>query len=112
MNTGARTIIILLYIKECNFFYLFYLTFGNINLLNLLMHICNMTIEVSKDLKYSIVYFSACNEEIIGNLTDFPNITYEEFEIKSWNYGLWNYGQVERWLFAIDLRESSFNSRR
>ena len=83
MNTGAQTVIVPLYIKECNFFYLFYLTFGNINLLYLLMHICNMTIEVSKDLKYSIVYFSAGKEEIFGDLTDFPNITYEELEIKS-----------------------------
>lgn len=82
MNTGAWTVIIPLYIKECNFFYLFYLTFGNINLLNLLMHICNMTIEVWKNLKYLIMYFSACNEEIISDLTDFPNIYYEEFEIK------------------------------
>ena len=81
MNTGALTVIIPLYVKECNFLYLFYLTF--INLLNLLIHIGNMTIVVSKDLKYSIVYLSACNEEIIGDLTDFPNITYEEFEIKS-----------------------------
>lgn len=39
--------------------------------------------EVSKDLKYSTVYFSACNKEIIGYLTYFPNITYEELEIKS-----------------------------
>lgn len=82
MNTGAWTAIIPLYINECNFFYLFYLTFGNINLLNLLMHICNRTIEVSKNLIYLIMYFSACSEEIIGDLTDFPNISYEEFEIK------------------------------
>ena len=42
-----------------------------------------MTRDVSKNLKYLIAYFSACNEEIIGDLTDFPNISYEEFEIKS-----------------------------
>lgn len=28
MNTGVQTAVIPLYIKECNFFYLFYLTFG------------------------------------------------------------------------------------
>lgn len=39
-----------------------------------------MTIEVSKTLKYLIVYFSACSEEIMGDLTDFPNISYEELK--------------------------------
>lgn len=67
MNTGAWTVVIPLYIKECNFFISFIWFFGNINLLNLLIHICNVIIEVSKGLKDFIVYFSACKEDTIGN---------------------------------------------
>lgn len=61
MNTGAQTAVIPLYIKERNFFYLFYLTFGNIHLLNILMH--TYTMRSFKGFKYSNVYESACNEE-------------------------------------------------
>lgn len=81
MNTGAQTAVIPLYIKECNFFYLFYLTFGSINLLNILMHTYTMLIEVSKNLNIQMCMNLHAMKKKIGDLADFPNITYEEFEI-------------------------------
>lgn len=50
------------------------------------MHTCNMVTEVSKDLNTQMYMNLHAMKKKIGDLTDFPNISYEEFEIVTRTY--------------------------